>query len=211
LRCLLRHDTARPRCLGHPAWRGRRYSRRRACRRANHRPDLSLKIFFLLASGPGLTSNLRARNLTNRQSAAKLSIRLGVCAINSGFSGQPAPQRNKSAVPGSACSSSVMRHCESRSDSPILARWRAMSGPTTTGQHHGRPAGRGERILHRQPSKKLVVEGIARGATDGRPFQKLPPTAIYCHFGAAKPLSPFQPFQFLSCPSRACRPAWAPG
>jgi hypothetical protein len=59
--------------------------------------------------------------------------------------------------------------------------------------------------------KKITGDRITRGEKARRPSQKLPPTAIYCHFGAAKPLRPIQPFHFLSCPSRACRPAWAPG
>jgi hypothetical protein len=46
-------------------------------------------------------------------------------------------------------------------------------------------------------AKESVVDRIARGATAGRPSQKLPPTAIYCHFAAANPLRPFQPFQFF--------------
>jgi hypothetical protein len=59
--------------------------------------------------------------------------------------------------------------------------------------------------------KKITGDRITRGEEARRPSQKLPPTAIYCHFGAAKPLLPFQPFHFIRCPSRACRPAWAPG
>ena len=124
---------------------------------------------------------------------------------------QPALQPNKSSVPGERVHHRLCDILESRSESPIHARWRAANRPTTTTQRYDRTPGCGERIWHRQPSKKLVVDRIARGATAGRPSQKLPPTAIYCHFGAAKPLSPFQPFQFSSCPSRACRPAWAPG
>jgi hypothetical protein len=44
-------------------------------------------------------------------------------------------------------------------------------------------------------AKELVVERVARGEKARRPSQKLPPTAIYCHFVAAKPLRPLQPFQ----------------
>jgi hypothetical protein len=60
-------------------------------------------------------------------------------------------------------------------------------------------------------AKKITGDRITRGEKARRPSQKLPPTAIYSHFGAAKPLLPFQPFHFIRCPSRACRPAWAPG
>ena len=52
-----------------------------------------------------------------------------------------------------------------------------------------------------------VVERVARGETDRRPSQKLPPTAIYCHFGAAKPLRPLQPFRSFIALREQCRPA----
>jgi hypothetical protein len=43
---------------------------------------------------------------------------------------------------------------------------------------------------------------IASGAGEKSwgPSQNLPSTAIYCHFGAAKPLSPFQLFHSLLAP-----------
>ena len=49
----------------------------------------------------------------------------------------------------------------------------------------------------RLPSKEFIVDRVARGETARSPSQKLPSTAIYCHFGAAKPLRPFQPFYWL--------------
>jgi hypothetical protein len=51
--------------------------------------------------------------------------------------------------------------------------------------------------------KKLTGDRIARGELAASPAQKLPPTATYWHFVAAKPLRSFQPLQFFSCPSRA--------
>ncbi len=60
-----------------------------------------------------------------------------------------------------------------------------------------RPAHLAERTWLRQPSKEFVVECIERGEMPRSPSQKLPSTAIYCHFGAAKPLSPMQPFHSL--------------
>ena len=39
-------------------------------------------------------------------------------------------------------------------------------------------------------SKEFVLDRVARAETDGSPPQKLPSTAIYCHLGIAKPLSP---------------------
>ncbi len=59
------------------------------------------------------------------------------------------------------------------------------------------------------PPKELIVGRVARGRGSPGPSQKLPSTAIYCHLVAAKPLRPFQPY--ISCASRACRPAWVPG
>jgi hypothetical protein len=45
-----------------------------------------------------------------------------------------------------------------------------------------------------------------RAGRDGRrPSQKLPPTAIYCHFGAAKPLHLFQPLHSFGGNGRAVR------
>jgi hypothetical protein len=59
----------------------------------------------------------------------------------------------------------------------------------------------------RQPAKDFVVECIARGEMVRSPAQKLPSTAIYCHFGAAIPLRPFQPFHFVLAPrGRAGQP-----
>jgi hypothetical protein len=49
----------------------------------------------------------------------------------------------------------------------------------------------------RQPPKEFVVDRIVGGRDGRRPSQKLPSTAIYCHFGAAKPLSPMQLFHSL--------------
>jgi hypothetical protein len=46
-------------------------------------------------------------------------------------------------------------------------------------------------------NKEFVVERVARSGTTRSPSQKLPSTAICGHFGAAKPLRPFQPFQSL--------------
>jgi hypothetical protein len=43
--------------------------------------------------------------------------------------------------------------------------------------------------------KKLTDDRIARGESAASPAQKLPPTAICCDFGAAKPLLSFQPLQ----------------
>ena len=60
-----------------------------------------------------------------------------------------------------------------------------------------RPAHLAERTWLRQPSKEFVVECIERGEMPRSPSQKLPSTAIYCHFGAAKRLSPMQPFHSL--------------
>ena len=78
------------------------------------------------------------------------------------------------------------------SESPIHTPWRTACWPTTTSRRYGRPAGFGERTWLRQLSKKPVVDRIARGETDRRPSQNLPPTAIYCHFGAAKSLRPLE-------------------
>jgi hypothetical protein len=41
--------------------------------------------------------------------------------------------------------------------------------------------------------EELVIDRVTRGNTAGSPAQKLPRTAIYGHFEAAKPLLPFQP------------------
>jgi hypothetical protein len=49
-------------------------------------------------------------------------------------------------------------------------------------------------------AKEFVVDRTARSETARSPSQKLPPTAIYCHFVAAKPLSPFQPFHSFVAP-----------
>jgi hypothetical protein len=46
-------------------------------------------------------------------------------------------------------------------------------------------------------AKEFVVDRIAQGRDGRRPSQKLPPTAIYRHFGAAKPLRSFQPLHSL--------------
>ena len=44
-------------------------------------------------------------------------------------------------------------------------------------------------------AKEFVVNRVSwRPRRTGDLAQKLPSTAIYCHFGAAKPLSPLQPF-----------------
>jgi hypothetical protein len=45
--------------------------------------------------------------------------------------------------------------------------------------------------------RESVVDRVARGETAGRLSQKLPPTAIYCHYGAAKPLRPLRPLHSL--------------
>ena len=39
--------------------------------------------------------------------------------------------------------------------------------------------------------QKNALSRAAPGATSRSPSQNLPPTAIYCHFGAAKSLGPF--------------------
>ncbi len=44
-------------------------------------------------------------------------------------------------------------------------------------------------------AREFVVDLVAPGETAGRPAQKLPPTAICCHFATARPLPPIQPFQ----------------
>ena len=157
-------------------------------------------IFFCRHQAQDLRQIRMPRNLTTRQSAANYRYVLKCAPTDSRFPVHPAPQRNKSPVPGSACSSSFMRHWESRSESPIHARWRAANRPTTTTQHHGRPAACGERTWLRQPSKEFVVDRIARGKSDRRPSQNLPPTAIYCHFVAAKPIRPFQPLHSFVAP-----------
>jgi hypothetical protein len=46
-------------------------------------------------------------------------------------------------------------------------------------------------------AKEFVVDRIAQGRDGRRPSQKLPPTAIYRHFGAAKLLRSFQPLHSL--------------
>jgi hypothetical protein len=131
-------------------------------------------------------------NLTSGQSAAKPSICLGVCAINSGIPGQPAPQRSNSPVSwhlrelllceiGKADRRAQFMSC----GTPRIGRRRR--------DNHGRQADSGEQTRLRQPSKEFVAEHIARGDEDRRPSQNLPSTAINCHFVAAKPLRPFQP------------------
>jgi hypothetical protein len=61
----------------------------------------------------------------------------------------------------------------------------------------------------------IDIKASGRSHRPGRAgSETFPKTATYCHllpFGAAKPLRPFQPVHFFTCPSRACRPAWAPG
>ena len=52
-------------------------------------------------------------------------------------------------------------------------------------------------LCTRQPPKEIVVDRVARGEAVGDLPQKLPSTAIYCHFGAAKSLGPIQPFRPL--------------
>ncbi len=45
-----------------------------------------------------------------------------------------------------------------------------------------------------RPSREFIVDRVAQGKSAGSPSQKLPSTAIYCHFAAAEPVRPFQPF-----------------
>ena len=62
----------------------------------------------------------------------------------------------------------------------------------------------------RQPGKELVVDRIERGETAASPSQKLPSTAIYCHFGAVRPLRPLQPFKFIIRPYSTAEGCWRP-
>ena len=59
--------------------------------------------------------------------------------------------------------------------------------------------------------QKITGDRIGGGGTAASPSQKLPSTAICCHFAAAKPLPPTQPFHFLFCPSRCVPAAWVAG
>jgi hypothetical protein len=58
-------------------------------------------------------------------------------------------------------------------------------------------------------SKELVVDSVTRGNTGASPAQKLPRTAICCHFEAAKPLFPFQPA--ISLPFQRVPASLGPG
>ena len=51
-------------------------------------------------------------------------------------------------------------------------------------------------IGHRKNSLSIS----SRGKKSRRPSQNLPPTAIYCHFVAAKPLHPLEPFHSYVAP-----------
>ena len=61
------------------------------------------------------------------------------------------------------------------------------------------------------PGFLIVRVLVARGATGWETFPK---TAIYCHllpFSRRKTATTVTTVLFFTCPSRACRPAWAPG
>ena len=74
-----------------------------------------------------------------------------------------------------------MRYCAPRIGRP--RRHNTMVDQQTVGSELGQAS----------HPKEFVVDGNARGETAGSPSQKLPSTAIYCHFVAAKSLRPFQP------------------
>jgi hypothetical protein len=61
-------------------------------------------------------------------------------------------------------------------------------------------------VRHLEKSLSIASGG---GEKTRGPSQNLPSAAIYCHFVAAKLLRSFQLLHFISCPRRACRPAWA--
>ena len=74
-----------------------------------------------------------------------------------------------------------------------------IGGPGPT-EHCDRPPSYPEQTWRRKPSKVFVVDRIARGEKARRPSQNLPPTAIYCHFAAAKPLHALEPFHSFVAP-----------
>jgi hypothetical protein len=118
------------------------------------------------------------------------------------------------------CTQSILKSGSNFRPIPSALRLAVIRPAPTTTLLHGRPTDRGKRtwLLSKRDrrasvawsssrrvfdagwklvpirAKEFVVDRIARGETDRRPSQKLPSTAIYCDFGAAKPLRSLQPF-----------------
>ena len=168
-----------------------------------------MKIFFCRRQSHDLRQIRAPPNLTSRQSAAKISICIELHRNRFQVRGTPGTLTHQIFRAGRNERIIIYETSGNPKVRRRFTRHAHANRRTTMTHDHGRPLGGGEQTGLGQLKNSLSI-APRRARQIRRPFQKLPPTAIFCHFGTVRSLRSLQTFHSVLTLGRACTASLGP-